>query len=123
MKKKPMDIFIILFAAGGVFFSAYSVYIKPKEFERVFIQGHNSEWTFQHDTEETVVVNGPLGNTIVRIRDKSAWIEASPCENQTCVASGVIARQGQWAACLPNKVLLIIEGYDEREDGVDVIVR
>jgi hypothetical protein len=70
------------------------------------------------DADETVVVNGPLGNTIVKIYENRAWVETSPCENQTCVASGIVMRQGQWSACLPNHVLLIIQGEDNDVDAV-----
>ena len=105
-----MDVLIILLAAGVSFFSAYNAYIKPGGQAQVLIRGQGGEWTFPVNAEETVVVAGPLGDTVVRIHENRAWVESSPCENQTCTASGHIARQGQWAACLPNKVLLMIQG-------------
>lgn len=71
------------------------------------------------EATETVAVYGPLGVTVVRIGDNRAWVESSPCVSQTCVASGFIFRQGQWAACLPNNVLIIIEGVQSGE--VDAI--
>jgi hypothetical protein len=38
--------------------------------------------------------------------------------NQTCVASGAVHAPGQWAACLPNRVMLYVsEG--KTEDNVD----
>jgi len=107
---KIPDILIILLAAGVTFFSAFRAYVKPQGLARVLIRGQESEWLFPVDAEETVIVPGPLGDTVVRIHENRAWVESSPCENQTCVASGLLARQGQWAACLPNNVLLIIEG-------------
>ena len=83
------------------------------------IRGQGSEWTFHQDAEEMVIVSGPLGNTVVRLGGSRAWVESSPCVNQTCVAAGYAVRQGQWAACLPNKVFLIIEGTDgENVDAV-----
>jgi hypothetical protein len=116
---KPFDILIILFAAGIVFFSIYTVYMKKQGQARVLIRGHSSEWSFPLDAQETVVVSGPLGETIVRIHENSAWVEFSPCENQTCTAAGLLFRQGQWAACLPNNVLLLIEG--EKDEDVDIV--
>jgi len=115
------DIFIVLLTAGFVFFSAYRVYIRPQGQTRVLVRGQGLEWVFPIDAEETVVVPGPLGDTVVRIGDGHAWVESSPCENQTCVAGGRVARQGQWTACLPNNVLLMIEGTGG--DDVDAVVR
>jgi hypothetical protein len=124
LKEKPMvklaDILIILLAAGLTVFSAYAAYMKPQNSSRVVIRGQEREWIFPLDTEETIVVPGPLGDTIVKIHDDRAWVESSPCQNQTCVASGHVRRQGSWAACLPNNVLLIIEGNDDND--VDIIV-
>jgi len=103
-------------ASGIVFFSAFSVYVKPAEQTRVMVRGQKSEWSFPADADETVTVPGPLGDTVIRISTNSAWVVSSPCDNQTCVAAGRITRQGQWAACLPNSVLLMMYGK-EGEDA------
>ena len=114
-KLKLADIFIILIAASFVFFASYSVYMKPRENVQVLIRSQSGEWTFPADAEETIVVTGVLGDTIVRLHENRAWIESSPCDNQTCVASGFVSKQGQWAACLPNNVLLMIQGVTYNE--------
>ena len=113
------DIVIILIVAVLTFFSAYVVYLKPSGQTRVLIRGQSGEWVFPVEADETIVVSGPLGDTIARIHGNNAWIESSPCANQTCVAQGALARQGQWAACLPNNVLLII--YGAKDNDVDTV--
>ena len=110
---KIPDIMIILLAAGLTGFSAFVSYAKPMKTSRVLIQGQDQTWVFPLDAEETVTVPGPLGNTTIIIHGLEAWVESSPCNNQTCVAQGHIKQQRAWAACLPNNVLLIIEGTDE----------
>ena len=107
---KAADIFIIFLVTGITFYLAYNVYLVPQGNVQVLIRGQGSEWTFPVDSEEIITVSGPLGDTIVKIENNQTWVEKSPCFNQTCVASGVITRQGQWAACLPNNVLLMIQG-------------
>jgi len=121
MKKriKILDITIIFISAGLTLFSAYAAYVKPENTVRALIRGQDVEWTFPLKSTETVTVKGPLGDTIVKINEGRAWIESSPCDNQTCVGMGSVHRQGQWALCLPNKVMLLIEGTnDEDIDGV-----
>jgi hypothetical protein len=116
---KIPDVLIIFLAAGLTFFSIFSVYMKPQSSSQVLIQAQDMEWTFPLSAEETVSVSGPLGNTIIRLHNNQAWVESSPCINQNCVETGFITRQGQWAACLPNNVLLIIHGAeDENVDAV-----
>jgi len=117
LRIKIFDILIILIAAGLTVFFSYAAYKKPQGLSMILIQGQGSEWTFPLNAQETVVVPGPLGNTIVRIHDNHTWVESSPCINQTCIETGIITRQGQWAACLPNNVLLIIHGTED--DNVD----
>jgi len=115
------DLVIILLAAGLTGFSAYTAYIKPQAVSRVTIRGQQREWSFPLGAEETVNVPGPLGTTVVRINKGSAWVESSPCNNQSCVAQGHLKQQGAWAACLPNGVFLLIEGSDETGNAADAI--
>jgi len=121
--KQPLkipDIVIILLGLGLTGFSAFAAYISPGA-ARVLIQGQDQLWIFPLDAEETVVVRGPLGDTVVKIHDNQAWVESSPCDNQTCVASGHIRRHRAWTACLPNNMFLMIEGNDEPENIPDSI--
>ncbi|MDR2246542.1 MAG: NusG domain II-containing protein [Treponema sp.] len=116
---KALDIVVILLAVGLTGFSAFAAYGKPRNTPRVAISGSGREWVFPLDADETVAVSGPLGTTVVRIRDNRAWVESSPCANQVCVAAGRVHRQGEWVACLPNTVFLAIEGQEARRNVPD----
>lgn len=113
------DVPIIILSLALVVLSAYLAYMKPQKRLNVHIRAQNDEWIFPIGADETIAARGPLGDTIIRIYEKSAWVVSSPCENQSCVASGHIHKQGGWAACLPNNVILLIEGTDD--DEVDVV--
>jgi hypothetical protein len=84
----------------------------------VHLKGEKDEWVFPADAVETIHVSGPLGDTVIQIDGSAARIAASPCLNQTCVASGAVHAPGQWAACLPNRVMLYV-GEGKTEDNVD----
>ena len=114
-KIKAADILIILAAIALTGFSAFSVYMKPRNTVQVLIESHTQKWIFPLDAEETIPVEGPLGSTIVRIHNNQAWVESSPCENKICVAAGHLHERGEFAACLPNNVLVMIEGSDDIE--------
>ena len=118
MRIKALDIVIALAAAGVVAISAISAYGPGSGQANVVIKGRDGEWVYPLSTDRELAVAGQLGDTHVAIRAKSARIEDSPCPNQTCVASGSIGRAGQWIACLPNQVLVRIEGGSD-DDGVD----
>jgi len=65
-------------------------------------------------------VEGPLGATGVEVKDHRARIFRSPCKNKVCIKSGYIAYADRLAACLPNRVVVRIEGAGQR--GVDAVV-
>ncbi|MCL2479305.1 MAG: NusG domain II-containing protein [Treponema sp.] len=111
-----LDVIIIFLAIFLTGFSVFSAYIKPEKTSQVLIRGTNGEWIYPLDSEETVTVPGPIGDTVIRIQDGQAWVESSPCANQTCVRAGHLSKQGLWTACLPNNVFLMIEGSDGSND-------
>jgi len=120
---KAADIIIILLSASFAFSAFFLVFAKQQGSAQVLIRAQDEEYIFPANAEETIIVSGMLGDTIVRIGERRAWIESSPCDNKTCVASGFVSKHGQWAACLPNNVLLLIHGaINKEEENVDTIV-
>jgi hypothetical protein len=115
-----LDLGVILLALGLTGFSAFLVYVKPGNAAQVLISGSGREWIFPLDVDERVEVPGPLGNTVVQVRNHQAWLESSPCTNQLCVAAGHVRKGGEWAACLPNNVFLKIEGSEGHKDVPDI---
>jgi hypothetical protein len=105
---KPLDLCILIPALAAVSASFFYAYGGGSAQSGISITGETGEWVFPLDAAETVTVSGPLGDTIITIHDRRAQVLSSPCFNQTCVAAGAIDSPGQWAACLPNKVLVSI---------------
>ena len=62
------------------------------------------------DQDRTVALAGRLGPTRLAIRHGSVCIEASPCPRKLCIGMGHIARSGQILACVPNGLLVRIDG-------------
>jgi hypothetical protein len=115
---KPLDFLVVILSIALTLGSAFMVYGGSRDAARVIIQGDGKTWIFPLDAEETLAIPGPIGDTVVEISGNRSRVLSSPCNNQTCVAAGHIHRQGQWTACLPNRVFLYIEGNeDETLDG------
>ncbi len=71
------------------------------------------------DDDQTLVVTGPLGTSVILIRDGRARIASAPCPGQICVARGWLSRSGDVAACVPNRTLLRLTGDAPRIlDGI-----
>ena len=54
-------------------------------------------------------LNGPVGKSIIRIRQNKVGIESAPCLNKLCLKMGPVSRAGESIVCLPNKLLITIK--------------
>jgi hypothetical protein len=106
---KPFDYVSLVFALAVVFLAVIPLTAGGDQYA-INLKGEGGTWVFPRNAAETVTVPGPLGDTVVEIRGGRARVLSSPCQNQTCVAAGYIHRHGQWTACLPNRVLVSVEG-------------
>ena len=105
---KPFDICIAIPALGAVIASFFFAYAGAGGHSTVNLKGDSGEWVFSANAVETISLSGPLGDTVIAIYGGAARITSSPCMNQTCVSTGAIRSPGQWAACLPNRVMAYI---------------
>ncbi|MGI6131666.1 MAG: NusG domain II-containing protein [Bacillota bacterium] len=56
--------------------------------------------------KRTIRVEGPLGITVVEVEGTRAHVVSSPCPDKICIRMGWLERAGDYAACLPNRVLV-----------------
>ncbi len=70
----------------------------------------------QHAQEYSLATNaiytfvGPLGLSEVEVRDGRVRIAKDPSPKQYCVKQGWLARPGEAALCLPNRISIQIAG-------------
>jgi hypothetical protein len=111
---KPLDYCLVALSLSLTVFLAVAVYgNKNAGDDQVVIQASTGSWVYPITAEETITIQGPLGETVVEIHDKKARIVSSPCQGQTCVAQGHIHAQGESVICLPNQVGVFIEGKSD----------
>lgn len=91
-----------------------------------FINGQNAEnaavyigdslygsWPLNEDRTITVEHDGHTN--IVEIGSGKVWMNYSDCSNQNCVDQGKISSTGQVIVCLPNEIIVRIEGSSSSE--------
>ena len=61
---------------------------------------------YSFEENRIVEAEGPLGRTIVEIKNQEVRIVSSPCPNKTCVHMGAFGKNGGFLLCLPNKILI-----------------
>ena len=112
---RPLDYGIFFIAVTVVAATAVFVYAGSVENLYVTISANNQLWQFPLETTETLAVSGPLGTTKIAIKDGLARIVDSPCENKTCIIQGAVHKPGQFVACLPNAVIVTVEGSNKQD--------
>ena len=71
--------------------------------------------------EDTLRIEGPLGVTTIQIAGGRARVLDAPCPQQLCVKTGAISNAGAMVVCVPNRVVVRVEGHSK--DGVDAVTR
>jgi len=106
----PLDRVVVL-ALLGASAAAFFLLGQRTRGERVVVeQGGRVVFTAPLGVNRTVAIPGPLGETVVAIRDGRACVVSASCPNKVCMGMGEAARQGELIACVPNALLLRVEG-------------
>jgi len=62
---------------------------------------------------------GDIGTSEITINQQQVWINHSSCRSKHCVRSGHRHQIGEMLACVPNRILVTIEG--EQRQSFDAI--
>lgn len=90
----------------------------------------NGELIEQYDLDsnyqkELTIENGDNYNTL-EIRDGQVYIKDANCKDKLCVHQGKIHKDGELIVCIPNRLIVKIEGNNQNEsdiDNIDIITK
>ena len=69
--------------------------------------------------DQQIEVRGPLGISIISIREHKVRIASDPGPRQYCVRQGWLQQAGEIALCLPNQVSVELAGSRKRYDSLN----
>jgi len=70
---------------------------------------------------QNLSVVGPRGKTLIQIKDNKVRVTHSACPEKICARTGWINKTNQIIVCVPNKVVIQIDG--EKYDFFNVITQ
>lgn len=109
---RPLDFLVVLLVlATGIFLCAGTT---SRKNAKVFVKAAGTEYEFPAGDDGIREVRGKNGMTKFEIRGGRIRILDSACPNKTCVHQG-------WASplvCLPNDVIIQLEGRNEEYDAL-----
>lgn len=75
--------------------------------------------TFGLDENRIVEIEGSRGKSILEVNDGAIRFVASPCHGKQCIHAGWLRLSGDFAACLPNQVSVLVAGDKRRFDAIN----
>jgi hypothetical protein len=121
MKPKIGDFFIIIIAVTFVTFLSLSLFSNPVSNKNCHIITPDKEYIYPLNTDQTIEIKGPLGLSRIQLKNNCVRMLSSPCPLKICVKKGEISNPGEWIACLPNNILIIIKGNKNEETRIDIL--
>ncbi len=119
----PFDRKLVLLLAGLVLMS-FLLPLRQGVGARVLVDsGEQTVFVADLHKNQQVELNGPLGTTVLRIADGSAWVVSSPCPQKICIGLGKASHSGDLLACVPNRLVIRIEAAAEKDRGYDLLSR
>lgn len=106
---KLPDFIIFLIYGGAIALSAIAAAGSGGDILEVSADGH--EYAFSLSEDGFHSFDGPLGETVIEIKDGKARVVSSPCPNGICIKAG-------WSdtlCCLPNRVIAVSSSEGEAD--------
>ena len=119
---KPIDLILIaVLLIGGIGFSVYSKHSTKSATAVIYIDGEIYQKIELEAVEKPYELSLPCSPKATLLIENGAvsFCEAD-CADKVCVNTGKLTKRGDTAACLPAKVVVVIENGEEKD--IDVIV-
>lgn len=113
-------ILIVIYALVVVFAFVFKNISSDNLIAEIYFNGEIIDTVNLSDKEEKVIYTGVHNETVIRADKGRIYFLASCCPDKVCTESGILEKNGDFASCLPEKVIVKVVG--EKQDGIDAIV-
>ena len=113
------DRVLILLALLMLAFVYQYFWVPSSRGEFVRIMTPEGERSLSLAEDKRISIAGPLGSSIIEIAGGRVRFLDSPCRNKQCIHSGWLHNGGEFAACLPNRISLLVSGRETRFDTLN----
>lgn len=120
---RPLDLVPLAAFVAAIWFCMSLLFSQGTSRQVLVVHSPEGRFAYSMDRDTRVEIKGNLGSSWIVIKDGCAWFESSPCDNKICVETGKITMERQWAACMPNGVMIHIEGKSKKHtQDLDAVV-
>lgn len=116
MTKADQVLLVLLCSLIGLLFQRF--WMAPSPASEVVVTSVSGSVMHDISQSDRFTVSGPQGESTLEIADGAVRFLSSPCRHQVCVRSGWHRRSGAVAACVPNRISILLRGGDSDLDGL-----
>lgn len=110
----------IILAAGGLFY-IFPIARQREQGSGVVITVDGKEFgTYALNEDKEIVIETENGYNRVAIQDGKAYMEDADCPDRYCVSQGKIQKVNQTVICLPHKLAVEVETWENSPAAGDV---
>ena len=118
-KRNDMLLFAGIMIIGAALLFVNSASQQPGSIVKV-ISGHGVYGVYALGTETEIVITEEGRRNVIAISNGSAKMKEANCPGGDCVRQHAADKTGQSVACLPNRILITVEGA--ADSGIDSVV-
>ncbi|WP_020678198.1 NusG domain II-containing protein [Geopsychrobacter electrodiphilus] len=115
------DCWVICLLVSALLISLFLSLGRPPGEQVIVYTGEKIAFVGPLNQNRQLEFQGPLGKTEIEIKGGQVRVLASPCPRKICIGMGEVHRSGDLLACVPNRVVVRIEG--EAAGGYDLLSR
>lgn len=119
MPLRPADWVVVVVAAALVGAAAVLAWTPASAAHVIEIRGPDRTVTLPLSNDQRVRVEGFVGDSTIEITEGRARFVDAPCRNRVCIAAGWLSAGGDFAACAPNGVSVLLRAGDESYDAIN----
>jgi len=121
LKKGDLLLVILIMAAAVAGFAGISYYKNSAKGHKVAVIKQDNKVIREIDLDrvvepERITLTGKYNNKILVEKGRIRF-EESNCPDLVCVHTGWLEKRGSSAACLPNRVIVVIQSGDSEVDS------
>lgn len=118
---KPLDVLIIL----GLLSAAIASFFLGTESSpgnRLVVENRGETILSAPLSEDRdFTLQGPLGKSLLSVKGGKVHMISSPCPRKACMGMGGISQAGEMIACVPNGLIIRIEGKERGKKDYDLL--
>ena len=115
MKKSDMIVYAVILIIAVILFAWRYNGAEQALTARIYVEGELFETLNLRDSVQ-IQIESSLGYNAVEIEGSGVRMVLADCRSQDCIRMGTITRQGQIIACLPNRVVIRLDGMPGEDD-------